>query len=71
MCGITGYITNQKLPLDEMLFSLKHRGPDAQGIYETNINNKYIGLGHTRLSILDLLVDELIYSNQHFQFLIR
>ena len=54
MCGITGYITNQKLPLDEMLFSLKHRGPDAQGIYETNINNKYVGLGHTRLSILDL-----------------
>ena len=54
MCGITGYITNQKLPLDEMLFSLKHRGPDAQGKYETNFNNKYIGLGHTRLSILDL-----------------
>lgn len=54
MCGITGYIANQKLPLDEMMFSLQHRGPDAKGKYETNINNKYIGLGHTRLSILDL-----------------
>lgn len=54
MCGITGYISNQKLPLYEMLFSLKHRGPDAQGKYETTIGNKYVGLGHTRLSILDL-----------------
>jgi len=54
MCGITGYIANGKLPLDEMMFSLKHRGPDAQGKYETTIGNKYIGLAHTRLSILDL-----------------
>lgn len=54
MCGITGYVANEKLPLDEMMFSLKHRGPDAQGKYETTLGNKYISLGHTRLSILDL-----------------
>lgn len=54
MCGITGYIANGKLPLDEMMFSLKHRGPDTQGKYETTLGNKYIGLAHTRLSILDL-----------------
>ncbi|MBL4592614.1 MAG: asparagine synthase (glutamine-hydrolyzing), partial [Flavobacteriales bacterium] len=33
---------------------IQHRGPDALGKYETVINNKKIGLGHTRLSILDL-----------------
>lgn len=54
MCGVTGYIGNNKLPLDEMMNTIQHRGPDALGKYETVINNKYIGLGHTRLSILDL-----------------
>ncbi|MGE0561009.1 MAG: asparagine synthase (glutamine-hydrolyzing) [Flavobacteriales bacterium] len=54
MCGITGYIASEKLPLDEMMFSLQHRGPDAQGKCETNIGSRYVGLGHTRLSILDL-----------------
>ena len=37
-----------------MVNSLEHRGPDAFGEYETVINNQHIGLGHTRLSILDL-----------------
>jgi len=54
MCGITGYVANNKLPLNTMASALKHRGPDALGVYETSMNNKHIGLGHTRLSILDL-----------------
>jgi len=54
MCGITGYIATSKLPLNTMVSTLKHRGPDAFGFYETSINKQYIGLGHTRLSILDL-----------------
>ncbi|MBL4669359.1 MAG: hypothetical protein JKY30_08860 [Flavobacteriales bacterium] len=54
MCGITGYIANDKLPLTKMVSSLQHRGPDAFGEYETVINNQHIGLGHSRLSILDL-----------------
>lgn len=54
MCGITGYIANSKLPLSEMMEVIEHRGPDAQGKYETTINNKQVGLGHTRLSIIDL-----------------
>jgi asparagine synthase (glutamine-hydrolysing) len=54
MCGITGYVANQKFPLEEMMLSLQHRGPDAKGNFETTINQKHIGLGHTRLSILDL-----------------
>ena len=35
-----------------MNFILKHRGPDASGIWISK--NKNIGLGHTRLSIIDL-----------------
>lgn len=54
MCGITGYIANNKLPLRAMILSQQHRGPDANGCYESNINNKFVGLGHARLSILDL-----------------
>ena len=54
MCGITGYIASNQLPLDEMVNSLQHRGPNALGSYQTAVNDKQIGLGHTRLSILDL-----------------
>lgn len=54
MCGITGYIANDKLSLNIMVNALEHRGPDAFGVYETLINEQHIGLGHTRLSILDL-----------------
>ena len=35
-----------------MNLTLKHRGPDASGIWISK--NKNIGLGHTRLSIIDL-----------------
>ncbi len=54
MCGLTGYIASNKLPIDEMINSIGHRGPDAIGKYETTIANHQVGLGHTRLSILDL-----------------
>jgi len=56
MCGINGYIdktmTNSsgKNLLDRMNASLNHRGPDGSGIF---IDGE-TGLGHTRLSIIDL-----------------
>lgn len=52
MCGITGLITGQKIEyhiLQDMVESIKYRGPDDTGIYMDN----HIGLGHTRLSIMD------------------
>lgn len=58
MCGITGIINldkrriNQKILLD-MNQALKHRGPDDEG-YWLDPHAKNIGLGHRRLSILDL-----------------
>jgi len=55
MCGIAGFIdyTGQSTEtvLKEMTDTLEHRGPDGSG-YE--VYNNVIGLGHRRLSILDL-----------------
>jgi asparagine synthase (glutamine-hydrolysing) len=58
MCGITGFIDfshrSSKEQLVAMTDSLTHRGPDASG-YEFFNNEAYqVGLGHRRLSILDL-----------------
>ena len=54
MCGIAGFInTDWSLThLKKMTGSLAHRGPDAEGFYFNEREN--IGLGHRRLSILDL-----------------
>lgn len=59
MCGITGFYSikhNEFASKDElkaMTDCIGHRGPDAQGHYY----NDYVGLGHRRLSILDLSTD--------------
>ncbi len=57
MCGISGiiYFEDSSKRVDPVLINrmnelLSHRGPDSQGVY----TDKKIGLGHTRLSILDL-----------------
>jgi len=49
MCGIVGYISSTSYNLDNHLLALKHRGPDSSGVYY----NTQLGLGHTRLSIVD------------------
>lgn len=57
MCGIVGvfgiknYEVNSKL-LTEMRDEMVHRGPDGAGIWISD--NKQVGFGHRRLSILDL-----------------
>lgn len=55
MCGITGIINLDKKPIDkenlvQMTRALKHRGPDDEGFFI----QKNVGLGHRRLSIIDL-----------------
>ena len=57
MCGITGILNrnNQNIESQDlvtMLDKIKHRGPDAEGIYI----HKNLGLGHRRLSIIDTSV---------------
>src|SRR5687767_5395563 len=57
MCGISGFFdTENKFGKEDLLKmnnALAHRGPDASGLFfdTTNIT---VGLGHRRLSILDL-----------------
>jgi asparagine synthase (glutamine-hydrolysing) len=54
MCGIIGYVADEKRPynfrLPESIGWLRHRGPDQHGIWEKD----GVGLGHTRLCIIDL-----------------
>ncbi|MCP4121694.1 MAG: asparagine synthase (glutamine-hydrolyzing) [Bacteroidetes bacterium] len=54
MCGITGYISTEfdEVALHRMTSVIKHRGPDTDGFYFNR--EDAIGLGHRRLSILDL-----------------
>ncbi|MCP4649409.1 MAG: asparagine synthase (glutamine-hydrolyzing) [PVC group bacterium] len=55
MCGICGVLNSNQQKVDKTLLQdmcaqLVHRGPDAQGYYV----RENIGLGHRRLSVLDL-----------------
>lgn len=66
MCGIAGIfgLVNSRSPatverLNSMLDTMPHRGPDARG---TRLVDARTGLGHLRLSILDLRPE----SNQPF-----
>ena len=54
MCGITGFISKNFLKSDliKMTDVLSHRGPDASGYFFDR--DKGVGLGHRRLSIIDL-----------------
>jgi len=59
MCGIAGFLSNDRQivmngmeVLLNMTRTLSHRGPDDNGAWSDKSNG--IGLGHTRLSILDL-----------------
>ena len=69
MCGITGFIdfrsAMDKSVLISMTDKLVHRGPDASGYYFEQNNNFTLGLGHRRLSIIDLSAS----GNQPMKFL--
>lgn len=59
MCGIAGIIAPSKsldtnLVLQSMLSTLAHRGPDSQGLETWQRGNWSVGLGHTRLAVIDL-----------------
>ena len=58
MCGITGFIdfknNSSESLLKNMLATMHHRGPDGSGVFYQQKENFSIGLGHSRLSIIDL-----------------
>jgi len=50
MCGINGFNWGDRDLINYMNKSIKHRGPDGDGIFVCD----HLSLGHTRLAILDL-----------------
>lgn len=58
MCGLLGIVDYKKNIntnlFNEMLNSLKHRGPDDEGIEVFSLDSCSIFLGHRRLSIIDI-----------------
>ena len=58
MCGISGFVDFNKKTgkeiLENMNRTLSHRGPDGEGYGIYNNNAAVVGLGHRRLSIIDL-----------------
>jgi asparagine synthase (glutamine-hydrolysing) len=75
MCGITGFIdfnnnSSEKM-LGVMTQTLQHRGPDGQGVYYQQKKDFQIGLGHRRLSIIDLSTNAdqpMHYDGLHIVF---
>lgn len=68
MCGITGFSDFRNRSSEEILKkmtgTLAHRGPDGEGFYFKQTDHASIGLGHRRLSIIDLSAA----ANQPMQF---
>src|SRR5512137_1149095 len=67
MCGIAGVLTlREGMPppalddLTAMVGALRHRGPDEFGLYR----DRRAGLGHARLSIIDLATGQQPLSNE-------
>ncbi len=77
MCGISGLINFNGAPVDRQLLkamtnTLTHRGPDDEGYYISgrpgNGNGKnsgHAGLGHRRLSIIDLSTGHQPMTNEN------
>jgi asparagine synthase (glutamine-hydrolysing) len=58
MCGIAGFVDFKRQTPEEVLASMacavSHRGPDGQGVFYFDNSMATVGLGHRRLSIIDL-----------------
>jgi asparagine synthase (glutamine-hydrolysing) len=58
MCGVTGFIDYKKKSslaiLKKQCDTLYHRGPDGEGQQLFQLATAFVGLGHRRLSIIDL-----------------
>ena len=58
MCGIAGFIDHQlsadQDTLTKITEVLHHRGPDNTGYYFEQRDEHYVGMGHKRLSIIDV-----------------
>jgi asparagine synthase (glutamine-hydrolysing) len=67
MCGIAGFVSRKftKEHLSAATNCIQHRGPDGEGFFFEGNNGRNTGLGHRRLSIIDLstAADQPMYSH--------
>jgi asparagine synthase (glutamine-hydrolysing) len=75
MCGIAGFVDFRKKSTEEQLAGmancLAHRGPDGNGTYFSQLPHVAVGLGHRRLSIIDLSTaanQPMHYNGLHIVF---
>ena len=82
MCGITGFCDFNKqsdeLILENMTAALHHRGPDDEGHRVIKSQLATVGLGHKRLSVLDLSINgrqpmsykglEIVYNGEIYNY---
>ena len=75
MCGIVGFLDFNKCATGDDLLAmkktLKHRGPDGDGVLVCEEENYVFGLGHQRLSIIDLSDfghQPMVYENLSISF---
>lgn len=57
MCGICGFVSTRNTDINNLKYmndSIEHRGPDDCGEYIARMGRMTVGLGHRRLSVLDL-----------------
>lgn len=59
MCGVFGEVNVDDVAdfeprANRTIFSLRHRGPDDFGVWESRMGDVFAGLGQTRLSVIDL-----------------
>ena len=70
MCGITGIISDDAVlgslsSLTAMTDAIQHRGPDDSGYYKTtDERGRFVGMGHRRLSIIDVDSGKQPISNE-------
>jgi asparagine synthase (glutamine-hydrolysing) len=66
MCGIAAFFSPRNnvssQTLERATKSLHHRGPDSQGIWHSR--DRRVGLGHARLSIIDLTTGDQPIANE-------
>ena len=75
MCGIAGFVdftgNSSREILSGMTDVLGHRGPDGSGLAVFEEDNFVVGLGHRRLSIIDLssaAAQPMMYKNWHIVY---
>src|SRR5436190_19205940 len=70
MCGIAGFFqlgpakADGRALLRRMVASISHRGPDEQGAHVQEVGGHLHGLGHARLSIIDLSTGQQPMCNE-------